>query len=27
LLKRQIRATYGCMTTGQSPWSRAWAAA
>ena len=25
--KRQTRATYGCMATGQSSWLRAWAAA
>ena len=26
-LKRQTRATYGCMVADQSPWMRAWAAA
>jgi len=26
-IKRQTRATYGCVATGQSPLLRAWAAA
>jgi len=26
-IKRQTRVTYGCLSTGQSPWPRAWAAA
>jgi len=26
-LKRQTRATYGCMTTDQSPWSPPWTVA